>query len=126
MVLCSDNAGSRLIEPLHRMQELGMVPIGLLKDRQETWGETIAGVPVLGPVSMASRLAAHARTVIISMPSVHGTKMATLVQTLPFSTIILMPELPDIQSLWITPRDLGGALRTAGSRLRSAIRMETS
>ena len=110
LVLSSDNAGSRLVESLHRKRELGMVPIGLLKDRPETWGKIIAGVPVLGPVSLASQLTAHARTVIVCMPSVRGDRMAALVQTLPFSTVILVPELPDIQSLWITPRNLGGFL----------------
>jgi Undecaprenyl-phosphate galactose phosphotransferase WbaP len=96
VVLSSDNAGSRIVETLRRKRELGLVPIGLLKDLPATWDTTIAGVPVLGPISLA--------------PSLHSPKLAALVQTLPFPSVIFVPELPDIQSLWTTPRDLGGAL----------------
>src|SRR4029077_15211771 len=35
---------------------------------------------------------------------------AVLVETLPFPRVVLVPNFPGVQSLWITPRDLGGAL----------------
>jgi len=110
LVLSSDDAGSRLVESLNRRRVLGMVPVGLLENRPETWGATVAGVPVLGSVSLAPDFAAYARTAIVAMPSLHYPQMAALVPSLPFPTVVLVPQLAGVQSLWITPRDLGGTL----------------
>jgi Undecaprenyl-phosphate galactose phosphotransferase WbaP len=110
IVLSSDNAGSRIVESLRRTPELGLVPIALLKNRPEAWGATIGGVPVLGPVSLAPGLAAYARTAIVAMPSFLSPQLAGLVESLPFPTVVLVPDLPGVQSLWITPRDLAGSV----------------
>jgi Undecaprenyl-phosphate galactose phosphotransferase WbaP len=110
IVLSSDNAGSQLVASLRRRPELGMVPIGLLKDRSETWGTTISGVPVLGPVSLAPEMVKHARTAVVAMPSFHNLQMPALVGTLPFPRVVFVPDLPGMQSLWTTARDLGGTL----------------
>ena len=110
LVLSSDGAGSRLAESLVRRQALGMVPIGLLENRRETWGTVAGGVPVLGPVSLAPGYAAYARTAIVAMPNLPHAQLTTLVQSLPFPTVVLAPDLPGVQSLWVTPRDLGGTL----------------
>ncbi len=110
IVLSSDNAGSRLVASLCRRPELGLIPIGLLKDRPETWGTHIAGVPVLGPISLASGLAAYARTAVLAMPSFHGQHLPAFLETLPFPRVIFVPNMPGMQSLWTTARDLGGTL----------------
>jgi len=110
IVLGSDNAGSGIVESLRHNRELGLVPIGLLRDRPETWGRTVAGVPVLGAISLAPALAARASTVVVAMPSYQRSQLAALVETLPYSRVILLPDLPGVQSMWVTPRDLGGAL----------------
>jgi Undecaprenyl-phosphate galactose phosphotransferase WbaP len=110
IVLSSDGAGSRLVESLGRRPELGIVPVGLLKDRPETWGTTIAGVPVLGPVSLAPGLAAYASTAIIAMPSFHRPHLPAFLETLPFHKVVFVPDLPGMQSLWTTARDLGGTI----------------
>jgi len=110
IVLSSDDAGSRVVESLRRRRELGLVPIGLLKNRRETWGRTVAGVPVLGPVSLAPKFAAHARTAVVAMPSSPGPLLAALLETLPFPRVVFVPDLPGMQSLWTTARDLGGTL----------------
>jgi Undecaprenyl-phosphate galactose phosphotransferase WbaP len=110
IVLSTDNAGSQVVESLMRSPELGLVPIGLLEDRPDAWGETVAGVPVIGPVGLARTMAGYARMAIVAMPSYDSPQLAALVETLPFSSVILVPELKGIQSLWITPRDLGGTL----------------
>jgi len=108
--LSSDNAGSRLVESLRGRRELGLVPIGMLKNRPEIWGKSVAGVPVLGAVSLAPELAAHARIAIVAMPSLHRPQLAALVARLPFPKVIFVPDLPGMQCLWITARDLGGTL----------------
>ena len=110
IVLSSDNAGSRIVESLSRRPELGLVPIALLKNRPETWGATIGGVPVLGPISLAPGLAAYARTAIVAMPGFLSPQLAGLVESLPFPKVVLVPDLPGVQSLWITPRDLAGSV----------------
>jgi len=110
IVLSSDNAGSRVVESLRRSREFGLVPIGLLKNRPEMWGKTVAGVPVVGPVSTAWGLAAHARIAVVAMPSFHRQQLPALVEGLPFPKVIVVPDLPGIQSLWTTARDLGGTL----------------
>jgi Undecaprenyl-phosphate galactose phosphotransferase WbaP len=110
IVLSTDDAGSRIAESLHKTSELGLVPIALLKDRPETWGQSVAGVPVLGSLSLAPDLADHARTVVIAVPAFERSQLASLVERLPFPRIVLVPDLPGVQSLWITALDLGGAL----------------
>lgn len=110
LVLSSDGAGSRLVGLLRRRHELGLVPIGLLKDRPETWGKSIAGVPVLGPVSQAPSLAKYARTAVVAMPSYRHLQLPALLESLPFSKVLFVPDLPGMQSLWTTARDLGGTL----------------
>jgi hypothetical protein len=110
IVLCSDNAGSRIVESLQHRWEVGLVPVGLLKNLPETWGTKVAGVPVLGPVSLAATLAEHAQTAVVALPSFHAPQLPALVEALPFSRVIYVPNLPGMQSLWTTVRDLGGTL----------------
>ncbi len=109
IVLSSDNAGSRLVESLQRRRELGLIPIALLKNRAENWGKTVAGVPVLGAISLAPTLTRYARTVIVAMPSFRP-QLPALVARLPFPRVVFVPDLPGMQSLWTTARDLGGTL----------------
>jgi Undecaprenyl-phosphate galactose phosphotransferase WbaP len=110
IVLSSDNAGARLVESLHRRPEIGLVPIGMLKDRPETWGKKVAGMPVLGPISLAPAMALHARTAVVAMPDFHRPELPALFERLPFPRVIFVPNLPGMQSLWTTVRDLGGTL----------------
>ncbi|MBZ5723982.1 MAG: exopolysaccharide biosynthesis polyprenyl glycosylphosphotransferase [Acidobacteriia bacterium] len=109
-VLSSDNAGCRLVESLQRKRELGLVPIGLLKDLPEMWGVTVAGVPVVGPLSAAPALARYARTAVVAMPSFHLRRLPAFLETLPFPRVVFVPDIPGMQSLWTTARDLGGTL----------------
>ena len=59
---------------------------------------------------MAPWLVRRARTVVVAMPSFNRARMAGLVEALPFPRVVLVPDLPGVQSLWITARDLGGAV----------------
>ena len=110
IVLSSDTAGSRLVQALARTPELGLVPIGLLENRPETWGSRVDGVPVLGPISLASRLAKFAGTAAVAMPNFHRPELAALFERLPFPRVVFIPNMPGMQSLWTTARDLGGTL----------------
>ena len=93
IVLSSDNAGSRLVESLQRRRELGLIPIALLKNRAENWGKTVAGVPVLGAISLAPTLTRYARTVIVAMPSFRP-QLPALVARLPFPRVRVRARSP--------------------------------
>jgi Undecaprenyl-phosphate galactose phosphotransferase WbaP len=47
---------------------------------------------------------------LIAIPSMDRELLATLVQTLSFPSVVIIPDLFGIQSLWITSRDLDGIL----------------
>ena len=110
LILGAGKTASRVAKTLQTERDLGFVPIGMLDDDPQKWGSTIAGVPVLGALSMAEKFAGAAKMALIAIPSLERGRLSELVQHLSFPNVIVVPDLFGIQSLWITSRDLGGVL----------------
>lgn len=110
VILGAGHTGSLVAKALQKHSDLGFVPIGILDDNSQKWGMTIHGVRVIGPLSAAEGLERLAKVALIAMPRLNRDLLAELIHRLSFASIIVVPDLFGIQSLWITSRDLGGVL----------------
>ncbi|HZS56624.1 MAG TPA: exopolysaccharide biosynthesis polyprenyl glycosylphosphotransferase [Bryobacteraceae bacterium] len=110
IILGAGRTGSLVARKLKKEYDLGLVPVGLLDDDPDKWGTLIDGIPVAGPLSAVSAFQGRAKVVLIAIPGMERQRLSELVQTLSFPSVIIIPDLFGIQSLWITSRDLGGVL----------------
>jgi len=112
IVLGAGKDAANLIRRLRRHPEMGLRPIACLDDAAEH-GEC-AGVPVAGPLSMASVLAGalRVRHALVAMPEVPRAELLWMLDDwgTAFRHVILIPDLFGIASLWVSARDLGGVL----------------
>lgn len=102
--------GNKVSQVLRDQPELGFVPVAFLDDDSALWGTAINGIPVLGPLSEIRQMTNDARLPILTMAGVTGKELAELSAELPFTKIIVVPDLIGLQSLWVEPRDLGGVM----------------
>lgn len=110
VVLGAGETGVKLVSTLRSKPELGLVPVAFLDDRRDTWHTVVAGVPVIGSLSLAKGLSETIRVAVVAMPWLKRESLTDLLQNLSFPQVIVIPNLFGMQSLWITPRDLGGML----------------
>jgi hypothetical protein len=89
---------------------LGYVPIGFLERSSAGNATEVAGLPVLGHVSEAAKLRHVAQTVILTTPKSAPNGFGHMVRDLPFPRILMVPELTQFPSLWVSTRDLSGIL----------------
>jgi Undecaprenyl-phosphate galactose phosphotransferase WbaP len=89
---------------------LGYVPIGFLERSSVSGATEVAGLPVVGHVSEAARLRNLTQTVILTTPKSAPNGFAHMVSDLPFPRILMVPELTQFPSLWVSTRDLSGIL----------------
>lgn len=112
LVLGAGETARLVIDNLHSHPELGFKPAGCLDD--DPLGAECSGVPVLGQLSLASRIAESTRIrhALVAMPGVERQVLINLTEKLGehFRHIILIPNLFGLASLWVTGRDLGGVL----------------
>lgn len=110
LLIGTNKQGATLAQVLRDQPGLGYVPIGFVERDGETHATEFAGLPVLGHVSDASKLRHAAQTVILTSPKSAPNGFGHLVKDLPFPRIIMVPELTQFPSLWVTTRDLSGIL----------------
>ena len=110
VVLGGGSTGAMVVKTLKKESDLGFVPVGILDDNPAKWGTEIHGVPVVGPLAAAEAFSGRAKVALVALPGIGRTHLSELVQGLSFASIIIVPDLFGIQSLWITSRDLGGVL----------------
>ena len=89
---------------------LGYVPIGFLERSSVGNATEVAGLPVLGHVSDAAKHRHVAQTVILTTPKSAPNGFGHMVRDLPFPRILMVPELTQFPSLWVSTRDLSGIL----------------
>ncbi|MCW5978621.1 MAG: undecaprenyl-phosphate galactose phosphotransferase WbaP [Bryobacteraceae bacterium] len=113
LILGAGTTGRLLVGKLRAQPELGFKPVACLDDDPARHGEC-AGVPVPGPLSLAPRLAEAAgiRHLVAAMPGVERKRLVAILEryAAQFSSIIVIPNLFGVASLWVTPHDLGGFL----------------
>jgi Undecaprenyl-phosphate galactose phosphotransferase WbaP len=121
IILGGDRCGCLVLEKLQKERAIGLVPIAVLDDDPRKWGTTIHGVPVAGPLALARDYCEHAKVAIVAMPGIDCDRLLQLVHGLAFPSVIVVPDLVGVQTLWTVSRDLGGVL---GIELRNNLRVK--
>lgn len=103
------DAGARVTRFLQSDRGIGYVPIGLLDDNPTQHGTQVEGLPVLGPTS---HVVTNAPVAILAMPSASRSRLVELVDgpLAAYRSVVVIPDLDGLPSLWVMPRDLNGVL----------------
>ncbi len=59
VIFGANTTGEAVVRNLHEHRELGLVPVAILDDAADQWGERIDGVPVVGSVRQARQIASR-------------------------------------------------------------------
>jgi len=110
VVLGAGKTGELVVRRLRKDKDLGLVPIAVFDDDPIRWGTSIDDIPVAGPLSVAGKFRGRARVALIAMPEIDRDRLVGLVEGLSFPNVIVIPDLPGLQTLWTVSRDLGGIL----------------
>ena len=102
--------GALLARILRDEPGLGFVPIGFLSQDPGARITELENLPVLGHISQADAFKDRVDTALVTVPRIGTNGLGSLTQDLPFSRIIMIPDLPEFPSLWVSARDLGGVL----------------
>lgn len=90
VIIGAGRQGAALAEKLHRLPWLGMRPVCFFDEDETLWHNTVAGVPVAGPVSLLKSSPAYAglaHTAIIAEAGRTGAALADMVRQLPFRQV---------------------------------------
>ncbi|MGB7084260.1 MAG: undecaprenyl-phosphate galactose phosphotransferase WbaP [Phormidesmis sp.] len=113
IVMGAGKTGEMVIRTLQRQPSLGLKPIAVLDDDPDKHG-TLAGVPVVGTLAMAPKLARALKIpyAIIAMPGVAHPRLSQLLERYgrTFPHVMIIPDLFGMASLWVGAKDLGGVL----------------
>jgi Undecaprenyl-phosphate galactose phosphotransferase WbaP len=110
LMLGGNVTGAHVIRHLRSNPGLGYRPTVILDEDPAKQGTVIEGVTVVGPFRMAAEFQGSIRSCILTVPGMDQGRVAALIESLPFSQVILVPDALSSQTLWITARDLGGIL----------------
>ncbi|MGC9946217.1 MAG: undecaprenyl-phosphate galactose phosphotransferase WbaP [Bryobacteraceae bacterium] len=113
MILGAGRTAHVVIRNLKDNQVLGYRPVVCLDDDPAMHGDCL-GVPVTGSLQDAAYFAERYRTrcAIVVMPGIPREKLVANLQCWSsiFPSILIVPDLFGVASLWTEPRDLGGVL----------------
>ena len=105
--------GEMVIRTLQRQPSLGLKPVAVLDDDADKHG-SLAGVPVIGSLSMGPMLAHQLKIpyAIVAMPGVAYHRLSPLLERYgrTFPHLMIIPDLFGMASLWVAAKDLGGVL----------------
>lgn len=110
VIVGAGDPAERLIELMQRDSRLGLLPAVVLDANDRVVGGSVAGVPIYGTIDDAAELAKTIKVCAIAMPEVEGQNLADLSGRLPFPHVVLLPNVGNLPSAWVSPRDVGGAL----------------
>lgn len=102
-------AGRELVRSLDEDRGLGYQPVAFLDDNPAYWGAHLKGIPVLGDTNL---VLPNAQVAILAMPDVENEFRRHLLDG-PLSyyrSVIILPDLNDLPSLWVGTIDMGGTL----------------
>ena len=103
------DTGERILKQLQEERGLGFNPVGVFDDDTSYWGGDVEGVPVVGGTDQVMQ---NTPVAILAMPDTGRDRLTELFNG-PLSnyrTVLIIPNLFEVQSLWVRPRDLGGVL----------------
>lgn len=110
VILGGGNTGALVVDTLRKESDLGLVPLAVLDDNPLKWGRTLGDVPIAGSLSAIRAFEKTAKVALIAIPHLDRARLTGLIESLSFPSVIVVPDLFGIQSLWTTSRDLGGVL----------------
>ncbi len=114
VVLGAGDTAESVVAMLIKRPAFGLKPIAMLDDDVAKHGSLIHGVPVLGELGLATRIASEFKVshAILAMPGAPLARLRELeVQNQRhFPHLMVVPNLCGFASLWVVPRDLGGIL----------------
>ena len=110
LLVGTSKEGVDLSQFLRNHPALGYVPIGFLGRPDDLKTSEVAGLPVFGAVTDAAKFRPFIKTVIMSSTKDAPNGFGQMVKDLPFPRIIILPDLTQLPSLWVTTQDLGGRL----------------
>ena len=108
VMLGAGETGRAVARTLVREPQLGLVPVAFLDSRRDAWNTTIEGIPVVGPLGLATGFEETAEAAILTLSD--RVDLPGLLHELNFPRVIVIPDLAGIAGLWVTARDLGGCL----------------
>jgi len=108
LVLGAGLTGERAVSSLLANPDLGFRPVAVLDDAREKWGTRLSGVSVMGGLNRARAFKGKLHYVLLALPGMQRDMQVHLVNSLPFSHILIIPDLIGVQSLWVEARDLCG------------------
>jgi Undecaprenyl-phosphate galactose phosphotransferase WbaP len=113
VVIGAGPTGQRVARVLQQMPELGLRPIGFFDDHRANGVPSlvmIENVPVLGSIADSAGYSGQIETAIVTTPADAHETVDTLAMKLGYRNIIVVPELHDLPTLWVRPRDLNGLI----------------
>lgn len=101
--------GRLLIAALQENPGYGYLPVGVFDDDPALQGRDVLGVPVLGP---ASGGLAQAPVAVLAMPGIGRQRTLELLEgpLAEYRSVVLIPDLFEMESLWVKASDFGGVL----------------
>ncbi len=109
VVYGAGETGQRMVPILKEEAGLGYVPVAVFDDDPRTWKTDIAGVPIVGGTHL---IRSNAPVAIFAMPSLTRARLVEYMEGAlsHYHKVIIIPNLLDIPSLWVRPRDIGGSI----------------
>lgn len=108
LVLGAGKTGERAVSSLLKNVDLGFRPVAVLDDDKSKWGTMLSGVEVIGGLNRARAFKGRLHYALLAQPGMQREQQVHLVNSLPFSHVMVIPDLIGVQSLWVEARDLCG------------------
>ena len=102
-------AGARIVRQLQEERGCGYTPVAVFSDSPDDWGGHLDAIPIVGDTS---RVAPDAAVAFLALPEAERDHQIRLLEG-PLScyrTVVVVPDLFEAPSLWVTPRDFAGVL----------------
>ncbi|MEO8098442.1 MAG: exopolysaccharide biosynthesis polyprenyl glycosylphosphotransferase [Acidobacteriota bacterium] len=110
VLLGAGDTGQALARTFRDDPSLGFQPAAFLDNHPHRWNTLVEGVPVAGPLALASDFESRAVAAILCLGDLPKSDAASILHDLNFARVIVIPDLPGVASLWITARQMGGHL----------------
>ena len=104
----------KVVRTLQKHSSLGLKVIAMLDDGEASEEQDHAPVPVVGGLEMAPVVAYTygVRYAVMAMPVARTQELAAVIRRYGhcFDHVLIVPDLFDVSSLWVSAKDLGGML----------------
>ena len=109
VVYGAGRAGARVVRQLQEERGIGYLPVAAFDDDPDAWGGHLDTVPVVGPTAT---VAPEAAVAFLALPEVPVEEQIALLDgpLACYRTVVIVPNLFEAPSLWVTPRDIAGVL----------------